>query len=100
MSAGIEWAGADAASSSERLSGKLKFGKAVPVSQQLSVKVIKDTREGQSMTSAAVPYTVEYVPAKPSDLVAKVTGRLLTLTGKNLGAAPMSLALGTRCLRG
>ena len=65
-SAGIEWVGSDLASS-ERLSGKLRFTKPVQAGQQLSIKVIKDTKEGQSMLSAPVLYTVEYLPTPIED---------------------------------
>ena len=65
-SAGIEWVGSDLASS-ERLSGKLRFTKPVQAGQQLSIKVVKDTKEGQSMLSAPVLYTVEYLPTPIED---------------------------------
>ena len=94
--AGIDWVSADAASStSGRLVGKLKFSKPVPAGQTLSVKLVKDSKDGHTLMSLPVPYTVAYLPAKPaaSEITSQVTGHQLTLTGRNLTNAPLRILL-------
>ena len=93
---GIDWVSSDGSrSGSEKLMGTLTFAKPVPVGQELSLKLMRDTKDGRTVSSLPVSFTVNYAAGKPdaSDITPTVTDHKLTLTGKNLANALLNISL-------
>lgn len=81
-------------SDDEQLVATMKFTKAIPDGDSLTLRVIKEAKDGRTTESSPYPYTVKFEAQSPVIVTATVdSNRVLTLTGKNLAAATTGLVI-------
>lgn len=83
----------DKTANAESLTVALKFVKPIASGSTLTLKVVKETRDGRTAESLSFPVTMSYTAAMPMVSDAQATAAKVTITGKNLGDPSLKVIL-------